>query len=433
MEPLRNKRVTVFGLGHFGGGINVSRWLCAQGAQVLVTDKQSREDLKDSVKQLEGLPIEFRLGEHRADDFTSADLVVISPAIPPTNELLLATRKAGVPVTLEIELFIERCPAKMIGVTATKGKSTTTSMLGAMLREKHRVHVGGNIGGSLLFDLPNIQSSDLVVLELSSYMLEHLRPREWSPHVAVVGMIGRDHLTWHGGEEAYVDAKRNLVRFQSANDFAVLSDESPAARGFADQTRAKVVRFNSKSHPPFELPIAGEHNQLNAQGAFSAANLFGITWDDAQRAMHSYKPLPHRLELVHESNDIRWINDSIATIPEAAIVAMRAYPRSKVIQIIGGDSKNLDMKPMCETLARECKAVLTIGLLGPKLAEMIRDVADRKAELFECQTLDRAVAEAKRLARPADVVLLSTGCASYDQFHNFEERGERFAKLARTL
>ena len=270
--------------------------------KVLVTDKQSREYLKDSVKQLDGLPIEFRLGEHRVEDFTSADLVVISPAIPPTNELLIATRQAGVPVTLEIELFIERCPAKIIGVTATKGKSTMTSMLGAMLAKSIAYTSAETSAGRCLFDLPNMQPSDLVVLELSSYMLEHLAHRRWSPQVAVVGMIGRDHLTWHGGEEAYVNAKKNLVRFQSPNDFAVLNEASPAACDFADVARSQVVRFNSKSHPPFELPIAGEHNQLNAQATFSAARIFDINWDDAQRAMASYKPLPHRLELVHESN-----------------------------------------------------------------------------------------------------------------------------------
>src|SRR5438270_7508783 len=165
MDDFRDKRVTVAGLGRFGGTVAAARWLVEQGARVLVTDKAAPEKLKEPRRQLEGLPIEFRLGEHRVEDFTSADLVVISPAIPPTNELLIATRAAGVPVTLEIELFIERCPTKIIGVTATKGKSTTTSMLGAMLRQKHRVHVGGNIGGSLLFDLPKIESTDLVALE----------------------------------------------------------------------------------------------------------------------------------------------------------------------------------------------------------------------------------------------------------------------------
>src|SRR4051812_19679713 len=426
MHDVKGKRVTVFGLGHFGGGINVSKWLAQQGAHVLVTDKESREQLADSVAQLAGLPIEYRLGEHRIEDFTSADLVVISPAIPPSNEFLLAAQRAGMPVTLEIALFIERCPSKIIGVTGTKGKSTTTSMLGAMLRQKHTVHVGGNIGGSLLFDLPKIATDDLVVLELSSYMLEHLKPMQWSPHVAVVGMIGRDHLEWHGGETAYVDAKKNLVRFQSDADYAVLNEESPAACGFADQTRSKVVRFNTNSSDKLNLPVAGDHNQLNAQGAFAAARLFGITWDQAQRAMQTFTPLPHRLQLVHESNGVKWINDSIATIPEAAVVAMRAYPKGKVIQIVGGHDKKLDMRQMCQILARECKAVLTIGQLGPALASMMREAPDGAAELRECETLDRAVAEAHKLAAPGDIILLSPGCASYGQFHNFEERGEKF-------
>ncbi len=433
MQDVKGKRITVCGLGHFGGGINVSRWLAAQGAHVLVTDKESPEKLANSVKQLDGLPIEFRLGEHRLEDFTSADLVVISPAIAPTNEYLLAARNAGVPVTLEIALFIERCPAKIVGVTATKGKSTTTAMLGAMLRQKHTVHVGGNIGGSLLFDLPKIKSADVVVLELSSYMLEHLAPRKWSPHVAVVGMIGLDHLEWHGGEGPYVDAKKNLVRFQSPGDFAVLNGECPAACGFANQTRAKVVKFNGKSAAPLRIPIAGEHNQLNAQGALAAASLMGVTWDDAQRAMQDFTPLPHRLQLVHEAGGIKWINDSIATIPEAAVVAMRSYPKGRVIQIIGGYDKKLDMTEMCRTLAKECKAILTIGALGPTLAELVRETADRSAELHECGDLESAVAQARKLATRDDVILLSPGCASYGPYTNFEQRGDAFAKLARAL
>jgi UDP-N-acetylmuramoylalanine--D-glutamate ligase len=377
------------------------------------------------------LPIEFRLGEHRTEDFTSADLVVISPAVYPTNEYLLAARKAGVPVSLEIQLFIERCRGKILGVTATKGKSTTTAMLGAMLREKHTVHVGGNLGGSLLFDLPKIAPDHLVVLELSSYMLEHLAPMQWSPRVALVGMIGRDHLDWHGGETGYVRAKQNLVRFQKPGDHAILNGECPAACGFADHTRAKIIRFNSKSEKPFELPMAGDHNQLNAQGAFAAANLMGISWDDAQHAMRSFQPLPHRLQLVHEGGGVKWINDSIATIPEAAIVAMRAFPRGKVIQIVGGYDKKLDMREMCETLARECKAVLTIGDLGPTLAHMIRDVSDQKAQLRECGDMASAVEAARKLGQNGDVVLLSPGCASFGQFRNFEERGEEFATRAR--
>jgi UDP-N-acetylmuramoylalanine--D-glutamate ligase len=244
-------------------------------------------------------------------------------------------------------------------------------------------------------------------------------------------MIGRDHLEWHGGEEAYVKAKQNLVRFQKPTDHAVLMESCPAACGFADHTRSKVVRFNTNSSDKFTLPIAGDHNQLNAQGAFMAAKIFGITRDDAQRAMHSFSPLPHRLQLVHESGGVKWINDSIATIPEAAVVAMQSYPRGKVIQIVGGYDKKLDMRPMCQTLARECKAILTIGDLGPALASMIRHTPERTAELKECSSLHHAVDEARKLAQDGDIILLSPGCASYGPFVNFEQRGEAFAKLAR--
>lgn len=152
MDDLKNKRITVAGLGRFGGGISVARWLCAQGATVLVTDKDPADKLADSVKQLDGLDIQFVLGEHRIGDFTSCDLVVTSPAIPPSSEFIVAAKDAGVSVTTEIRLFIERCPAKIIGITATKGKSTTTALLGRMLATQFKTWVGGNIGGSLLFD-----------------------------------------------------------------------------------------------------------------------------------------------------------------------------------------------------------------------------------------------------------------------------------------
>jgi UDP-N-acetylmuramoylalanine--D-glutamate ligase len=221
------------------------------------------------------------------------------------------------------------------------------------------------------------------------------------------------------------------VRFQSADDFTVVNEENETAMSFARDTKAKIVRFGLKDRQPIALNIAGAHNQLNAQGALAAAMAMGVSCEAACNAVRVFKGLPHRLQLVHESNGVRWINDSIATIPDAAIAAMQSFPRSKVIQIVGGSDKGLDMSPMCDWLAQNCKAILTIGKLGPSLAEKIRHTPSRCAELFECESLDRAVDKARRLASTGDVVLLSTGCASYDQFDNFEQRGEAFAKLAR--
>ncbi len=431
MQDVKNKRVTVAGLGRFGGGIEVSRWLVEQGARVLVTDKEPLEKLLDSVKKLDGLPIEFRLGGHRTEDFCSCDLVVTSPAIPFTNEFLRAARDRGVAITTEIRLFVERCNAPVVGITATKGKSTTTALVGEMLKSRYNVHVGGNIGGSLLSKAPSIGPDDLVVLELSSYMLEHLGTQHWSPHVGIVGMIGVDHVEWHGSPEKYVNAKKNLVRFMKPNDIAVLSEENEGSSSFARDTKAKVVRFGMNGRKPFELELKGAHNQLNAQAAFAAAQELGVSWDQAQKAVRNFRGLPHRLQIVHEANGVKWVNDSIATIPEAAIVAMKAFPAGKVIQIVGGYDKHLDMREMCETLAKSCKAVLTIGALGPRLAGISREATERSADIKESGDLPTAVSMARKLAAPGDVVLLSPGCASYDQFTNFEARGEAFAQLAK--
>jgi UDP-N-acetylmuramoylalanine--D-glutamate ligase len=433
MLDLRNKRVTVQGLGRFGGGIAVAKWLAGQGARVLVTDKDPADKLADSVKQLAGLPIEFRLGEHREDDFRNTDLVVASPAVPLNNTFLQAARAANVPITTEIRLFVERCRAKrVVGVTGTKGKSTTTAMLASMLAQKHKTWVGGNIGKSLLEDLPGIGEGDVVVLELSSFMLEHLRPTRWSPHVAVVTMVAQDHLDWHGSLEAYVDAKRVLLAFQKPTDFTVLNETDAGCKAIARSAAAQVRFYGKDGAKPFDLKLPGVHNQVNAQGAFTAANCLGVTWAEAQTGLNTFKSLPHRLELVHEERGVRFYNDSIATIPEAAIAALNSFPAGRVIQIVGGRQKDLPLGGMCDALAARAKAVLCIGEKGPELAEKLRkSVRDGRPAVHDCADMAGAIRTAKQIAAEGDVVLLSTGCKSYDQFVNFEQRGETFARLAR--
>jgi len=433
MESLAGKRVTVAGLGRFGGGIAVARWLCQQQARVLVTDRQSSEKLADSVKQLEGLEIEFHLGGHRPEDFTDADLVVASPAISPTNAFLDAARARGVPITTEIRLFIERCPAAIIGVTGTKGKSTTTAMLGKILCTGGRqTWVGGNIGKSLLADLDRIQKSDLVALELSSFMLAHLGEMRWSPHVAVVTIVLADHLEWHGTLEAYLDAKKNILRFQDPDDYAVLNEQDLACAGLAREAQGKVIFFGTQNRKRFDLKLPGEHNQLNAQAAFTAAEIFGVDWAKAREALADFTGLPHRLELVHESAGVCYVNDSIATIPDAAVAALESFPPKKVIQIVGGYDKGLPITAMCAALVERAKAVLCIGATSQRIAQLLeQSPLQSAAPAYRCHDLATAVTIARKIATPGDVVLLSPGFASYDQFANFEQRGEEFARLAK--
>jgi UDP-N-acetylmuramoylalanine--D-glutamate ligase len=432
VQEIRNKRVTVAGLGRFGGGIAVAKWLVENGANVLVTDQAPAEKLKESVAKLAGLPVELRLGEHREADFAGADLVVASPAIPPSSPYLRAARDAGVTVTTEIKLFVERCPATVVGVTGTKGKSTTTAMLGEMLRGQFKTWVGGNIGGSLLADLGQIDKTHLVVLELSSFMLEYLGAMRWSPHVALVTIVSRDHTDWHGSEQAYVEAKKNVVRFQRPDDFAVLCAEDAGSMSFAAATPARVVQYGVAGRKPFELRVPGRHNQLNAQGAFAAAELLGVTWDQAQAAVRDFRGLPHRLQLVHESEGgVRYYNDSIATVPEAAVAALESFPAKRVIQIVGGYDKGLPLTAMCNALVERAKAVLCIGATGRKIADVMSQAAHQGgAAVYDCGDLATAVKMARSVAAAGDVVLLSTGCSSLDQFVNFEERGETFARLA---
>jgi UDP-N-acetylmuramoylalanine--D-glutamate ligase len=338
-----------------------------------------------------------------------------------------------VPVTTEIRLFVERCPLPIVAISGTKGKSTTSKLLSLMLETRYKVHLGGNIGKSLLPDLPQMKKGQLVLLELSSFMLEYLGEIGWAPHVGLLTMLDCDHLEWHGTREAYLNAKLHLIRNQKRSDFAILGQSCPIAREFARQTKAKVLWYNMTSHPRFTLTIPGEHNQLNAQAAFAAAHCLGVSWDAAQKAIRSFRGLPHRLELVHQHDRIRFYNDSIATIPNAAAAALEAFPPGKVIHIVGGHHKQLSYDRMSDAIATRAKAMLVIGEATPLIAGNMRSRHPDYRRMYAVKDLDAAMRKARELAAPGDIVLLSTGCSSYDQFANFEQRGQRFADLARSL
>jgi UDP-N-acetylmuramoylalanine--D-glutamate ligase len=262
-------------------------------------------------------------------------------------------------------------------------------------------------------------------------MLEHLRAMRWSPHVALITMLAQDHVEWHGSVEAYLDAKRVLLAFQKPTDFAVLNWSCPKSREMAKGTVAQV-KFFAGAEPvkPFTLRIPGVHNQVNAQGAFAAASCLGVTHEQAQAGLDQFKSLAHRLELVHEERGVRFYNDSIATIPEAAVAALDSFPPKTVIQIVGGRQKDLSLAGMCDALANRAKAVICIGEKGPDIAAALKRIPNTPA-VHECRALADAVPLAKRIAASGDIVLLSTGCKSYDQFVNFEQRGEAFSKLVR--
>jgi UDP-N-acetylmuramoylalanine--D-glutamate ligase len=423
------RRVTMVGLGRFGGGLGVTRWLAAQSAKVTVSDKANAEELAESVRELEGLDVALHLGGHRREDFLDADLLVVNPAVPPELPLLAEADAAEVARTTEMNLFLARCPATVVGVTGSVGKSTTTAMLGAILSRARTTHVGGNIGRCLLAELPRMAADHLVVLELSSFQLETLPQVARSPHVAVVTNLSPNHLDRHGSMHAYAAAKKNIFRFQRPDDVLVLNAACEPTRAWAREAPGRVAWFDPAAEP-FRLSVPGAHNQANAQAAWTAAAELGVDRASAAEAMSAFRGLAHRLQLVAEREGVRYVNDSKCTTPAGAVVALEAFEPGRTIILCGGYDKGAGFDDLAAVMADRAKAVVAFGATEERILSALerarrgeRPVARRAADL------PSAVAEARDLAKAGDVVLLSPACASYDQFTHYEQRGEAFTKL----
>lgn len=434
-KDLANKRVSVIGLGRFGGGVGVTRWLCGQGAIVTVSDQADESKLTESVAQLAGLNVTLHLGGHRDEDFLKADLLVVNPAMPKEHPLLAKAAAAGVPRTSEINLFLERCSAPVVGVTGSVGKSTTTAMLGNILARRFVTHVGGNIGKSLLETLPDIQPDHVVVLELSSFQLEDTPIVGLSPHVAVVTNLLPNHLDRHGTMQAYGDAKKNIFRFQTPDDVLILNRQDAELCAWADEAKGKVAYFNvfnkdNAADEPFDLLLPGEHNQSNAQAAFAAASVMGASREDAAAALREFTGLPHRLAFVCEKHGVRYYNDSKCTTPTGAVVALRAFEPQQAILLAGGYDKHVDFDELAAAICTHAKAVIAFGATRGQILTAVERLRTSPIPLAQdVENLSVAVSAARSIAEKGDVILLSPACASYDQFTNYEQRGDMFVQL----
>ena len=449
IEPV-GKRVTVMGLGRFGGGSAAVRYCARLGCHVTISDQLPESELAEPLAELNDLlrtgNITLDLGGHSPEHFTSCDFLIVNPAVPHpwNNTLIRKAEQAGARVTTEIELFIDQLPQQshLIAVTGTAGKSTTTAMTGyalaAHLPGNAAVHVGGNIGVSLLDK--NINTSDWVVLELSSAMLYWLNIYKSTgqhpllkPRVAVVTSFAPNHLDWHETIEHYQQCKTSIHINQTSDDFAVLADVPPDWEKHVSSARTcRVTAEDIKADLLNEMKLPGRHNAANALAAACTAKLAlsGNTEKDSLFATllekaASFPGLPHRLQLVHEHAGRQAYNDSKATTPAATRLAVDSFPDpASVHLIIGGYDKKIDLSALI-TAARKCAAAYPIGSVGEQLAEELG---------VPCRfTLDNAVRAAARAMKAGDILLLSPGCASWDQFRNYEERGDRFSDLARHI
>ncbi|MFP4354614.1 MAG: UDP-N-acetylmuramoyl-L-alanine--D-glutamate ligase [Phycisphaerae bacterium] len=435
METLKGKRATVMGLGRFGGGLGAARWLCRQGAEVTISDQADADTLADSIRQLEGCDVTLHLGGHDADDFIHTDLVVVNPAVPPEHPMLQAASDAGVPTTTEINLFCRRCRGRVIGITGSVGKSTTTAMVGAILSTFQPTHVGGNIGGSLLGELEKIGPDDLVVLELSSFQLEYLPLIAFSPSVALVTNLLPNHLDRHGTMEGYGAAKKNIFAFQHRGDVLILNRDCEATRTWATEAPGRVETFDpTGGDEPFDLRVPGAHNQANAQAAWAIARHLGLRREQVAAELERFVGLAHRLQFVAEKQQVAWYNDSKCTTPAGSIVALHAFPRRTAVMILGGYDKNVSFAEMGKAVAENARAAVLIGQTADQIAAAIEISRDGPEPIVQhADDMEQAVRVAGQLAQPGDAVLLSPACASYDMFTNYEQRGKAFVQLVQQL
>lgn len=454
-EFYKDKKVTVMGLGLFGGGVGVTKFLVSQGADVMVTDLKSTEELSASIKLLNGLPVKFRLGKHSEEDFADADMLVVNPAVPDDSRFLQIACDNNVHIDSELNIFFRLVPAPVIGITGSNGKSTTTSLLGEMLKEAGiKTWVGGNIGISLLEHLDEIKPDDVVVLEISSFQLEILSRIEMSPHISIVTNIAPNHLDRHKTMGNYIDAKKAIIHYQKEDDYTILNYDDPTLREWEGECKGHILWFsatkelengaflknseiiinhNSKRNVipcPTQTNIKGIHNRQNIMAASYAAIVMHADVGPIKNAIAGFTGLEHRLEYVNTIKEVQYYNDSKATTPEAAIAGIKAFD-SPTILIAGGYNKKVSLSQFARECVKDTKYVILIGETANNIQELIQGVKGEKAEpeVYVATSLGESVRKAYEIAEAGDVVLLSPACASYGMFTNYEERGKKFKEL----
>lgn len=458
---LAGKRITVMGLGVLGGGVGVAAYLARHDARVTVTDMRDEHSLATSVEELRSLPITFHLGGHDLEDFRAerADIVVRNPGVPMSSPYLQAARDEGVGIEMEMSLFFRFCPAPILGVTGTKGKTTVSALIGEILhRWKPDTLLAGNMGISALLDLDRLDQSTPVAIELSSFQIEALNDHRLSPHVAVLTNISEDHLDRYRDFDHYAGTKLDIVRPMGPHDVVVYNVEDSVVRNVEQRTQARLFPFGlhdsggdgawragdrllirdgvgeSTFTPSAVLSLSGDHGAMNTLAAIGAAHAYGTPDWAIERGLESFRGVPNRLEDVGTSKGIRFVNDTSATAPAAAIAGIRVLaPRARTLHLIaGGADKRTDLAPLANAiLASRARVYLLEGSATPRLAAALGERSVTVAGTFA--SMAEAVDQAADAATTGDIVALSPGCASFGMFRNEFDRGEQFRHAVRQL
>lgn len=420
------KRITLMGLGLLGRGVGDAAFLAPLCKELVVTDRKSKEELAESLTRLESFPnIRFALGGHTETDFTDTDMVIKAAGVPLTSPYIAAARAAGVPVYMSTALaaqFAKDAGATIVGITGTRGKSTTTHLIyHTLVAAGVRTHLGGNVRGlSTLAMIPEVQSGDIVVLELDSWQLQGFGDLHLSPDVAVFTNLMPDHLNYYPSMEEYFADKANIFTYQS--EPAVIAGPSIAER-------IPNVRLPSPLPPTWRLKIVGDHNKENAALAAEALRLLGLTEEQIQTGVESFDAVEGRLQFVREIGGVKIYNDNNATTPDATIAAIKALDEGKknIIVIMGGADKGLDFSALWPEVLAKCKGVFFLAGSG---TDRIRPDAP---QVPVYNSIPEALKDAYAAAEAGDVILFSPAFASFGMFTNEYDRNDQFVTAVKQL
>ena len=453
------KDTRVLVLGAARQGLALARWLTLHGAKVTLSDMRSAEELRIARESMAEYPIQWALGGHPLELLDSTDVLCLSGGVPLTLPIVVEAVKRGIPLSNDTQVFMEVVPCKTIGITGSAGKTTTTTLVGRMAKIAYddKSYVGGNIGDPLINYVDTMKADDIAILEISSFQLEQMTI---SPNIAAILNVTPNHLDRHGTMEAYTAAKARILEFQSKDDAAILGRDDKGAWNLRNNVKGKLFTFSlhelddgldgtyyhdglmnlrdGNAYLPLMLRekvlLRGDHNVANVLAAFAVGHAAGFPLDAMLEAVEDFHGVPHRLELVRELNGVRWYNNSIATAPERTIAVIRAFDEP-IVLMLGGRDKNLPWEELMQMVNERVDHVVLFGEAADKIQKTVDSLglSQKRFTVTRVDNLHEAVVKAAEVAESGDVVLLSPGGTSFDEFKDFAERGERFKTWVQEL
>jgi len=463
-KDLKNKRITIMGLGLNQGGLGVARFLAKAGAKILVTDLKTKKELGPSLKKLKNFDIKYILGRHRDEDFINTDMVIQNPAVPHNSKYLKIAQSQGVPIESDLDLFFQLCPSKnIIAVAGTKGKSTVSQLIYHIFKEaKKDTILAGNIGISVLDILEEINPQTWIILEISTWQMEGIKSNKFIPRTGVLTNILPDHLDRYSNYKEYARSEKLIFKHQSPNDNLVINYDNEETIKIKKETGLPIYWFSAKEkiEPgcyleidelvfqsreykiPFakisDLPLPGSHNLENILAACTVGFIHNIPGKIILKALENFPGIPYRLEFIGKFKGIVFYNDTCATTPEATLAALESFPEQPVILLLGGKDKKLNYGNFAKVIGQNKKIKKIILLQHPVYDASLKILSSLKKHLasekiIQTSNLKAGIEIALQHAKANDLILLSPAAASFGMFKNEFDRGDQFNKIVRNL